>query len=175
MNIIPIALPGRFFSTLPVPIKGFEDGDLTCDYYDPVFSNMQYFWILWALGFLLFLNYKVSRVRKAFNEYSENKYALLLLCLLLIVMFALGMGSQNFRAGQIAIVMVQLVTSNALFWFTMYKPIVGFLFRREAYLFEWRRGLRDENLPSALLYGVPQSSTAAYLSSALSQNSLIKA
>jgi hypothetical protein len=40
MGMLPIFMPGRFFTTLPVPIKGFESGDPACDYFDPIYGNM---------------------------------------------------------------------------------------------------------------------------------------
>jgi hypothetical protein len=159
MGFLPVAFPGKYFSTGPIPIRGFEDGTPTCDYFDPIYSNLLMLWALYGLLLLLFLNFKVSRVRAAFNEYNENKYGLLVLYLVLIVNFILGFGSQNFTWGQILMASNQLMASNSLFWFTMFKPLKGFLFRKKEFLAEW--GLREEKLPEALLYGVNQSSTSA--------------
>jgi hypothetical protein len=70
MGMIPVVFPGKFMSQVPVVIAAQPNGDLACDFFDPLYANS----LLGSSGLLLlvlyFLNYKISTVRKAFNEYK---------------------------------------------------------------------------------------------------------
>ncbi len=69
MGLVPLILPGQFMSVQPVPIAKSLTGEYACDFFNPFYGNGLLLLTLISLCLLIFLNYKVSRVREAFNEY----------------------------------------------------------------------------------------------------------
>lgn len=85
-------------------------------------------------------------IRGAFNEFKENRFALITSTFLFAINVALVSSLKFNGTAKIFQWICNLLSSNTLLWSTLGKPIYGYLFRRESYLAEFKQGLKEEGL-----------------------------
>ncbi|KAI8896874.1 hypothetical protein BC833DRAFT_621747 [Globomyces pollinis-pini] len=154
LGLLPIAKKNYFITNQPVPIQANPSGPPACDFsIHPYYLNMMYGIAGLGIIILTFLNYKVSTVRRAFNEFNENKASLIILTVILLVNVVISAtGFQNLDLGKILVSFTQLIAALCLFWSAMFAPIKGFIVDKDGFYTSWRQGLIDESLPSELQY-----------------------
>lgn len=89
--------------------------------------------------FLFYMNFRLSLIREAFNEYKETMFALIVGTVCFIVDVAVLMTNYTSHPAGFWIIWVcNIVSTNVLIWSVLLKPLYGFIFRREAYLNDWK-------------------------------------
>jgi hypothetical protein len=121
------AYPGVYLTLRPVVIKANPTGDKACDFFNFGYVLSLYGFLLLHLSFLALLNYSISQVRAAFNEYRELKMGLYFTVAntFLSLGLTIGLGLQNFTAGKMFINMSQLLSGLVLIWFPLVPPVMG--------------------------------------------------
>ncbi|KAI8896870.1 hypothetical protein BC833DRAFT_595806 [Globomyces pollinis-pini] len=161
LGILPILRPNYYVTQFPSPIKANPTGPPACDFtIHPYYINVMFSCAGVGLVVLSFLNYKISRVRRAFNEFKEINTALYVLTVILLLNVALNAaGFQNYDAGKGFSLLTQIVACMTMFWSIMFASVRGYLTDKDGYFSQWKQGLKDESLPSALQYGAEGTST----------------
>ncbi|KAJ2806872.1 hypothetical protein H4R20_001515 [Coemansia guatemalensis] len=126
-------------------------------------------WCIWAVYMVMI--WLLRNIRSSFNEFREMAISLLLLitCTLFnqVVLYRFPSLPTSLR-WRLALVTVDQVTANYIWWLIMFKPIFNCIFRHDSYLTEWKDKLTSDGLRSQ--YGMSgsdgdmsmNSSTLAY-------------
>ncbi|KAJ1954007.1 hypothetical protein EC988_002667 [Linderina pennispora] len=118
-----------------------------------VTALMSMMWTIWTVYMVTI--YLLRNVRSSFNEFREMTGSLLILILCTIFnqivlyqvpRFPLSLG------WRIAMITIDQVTGNYIWWMIMGKTIYNCLFRRDEYLMQWRHKMIDDGLRAE--YGV---------------------
>ncbi|KAI8914470.1 hypothetical protein EDD86DRAFT_87423 [Gorgonomyces haynaldii] len=155
LAILPIIWPGKLITVEPVLVPLVY----ACDFNIGYVAAFEV-WLLIHISYLLYLNWKLSQIRKAFNEFRELQialYAFIFLIFLEVVGYVLNF--KDTTHGKIILSLMEAVTAVWLVLVPILPPIYGFIFDKEGYYETWRQGLLDEDLPKALKYD--ESSNAA--------------
>ncbi|KAJ3334632.1 hypothetical protein HDU91_002625 [Kappamyces sp. JEL0680] len=123
--------------------------------------------VLFQIIFVWVLTFRVSRVQlKSFNEFRENVISNGIATVLLFLSFGLVLSGLSFSVAGKCILVFGGTLFGIVSWLgPLISPFFGFCFCREQYLARWKRGLRDESLPSGLRYGVHSESSSSGTSS----------
>ncbi|KAI8914471.1 hypothetical protein EDD86DRAFT_87424 [Gorgonomyces haynaldii] len=145
MGIVAAAMGSDAITPNPV-FKGITK---VCIYnWGPLFAFL-FIWTLLQLVVLAYLNHRLISVKKAFNEYRETRWALLVMSVTVLVIFALKMaGAPKSIAGKVIICFIQMISAISLFWSSFGWTLYGFFFYKDQQLEEWKRSFRDDYLPS---------------------------
>ncbi|KAJ3303983.1 hypothetical protein HDV03_003221 [Kappamyces sp. JEL0829] len=136
---------GRYISPLPYVKAPFPEP--LCKWENDTFLYLCYSSVLIQLVFLYYLNYRLSGIRSAFNEFKETQFALIASTVFFVVDVALVMSSACYYTWGFWLVWIcNIGASNMLIWSVIGKPIYGYFFRYEQYLAEWRKGTKDKSL-----------------------------
>ncbi|KAJ2078803.1 hypothetical protein H4R24_004227 [Coemansia sp. RSA 988] len=126
-------------------------------------------WCIWAVYMVMI--WLLRNIRSSFNEFREMAISLLLLITctvfnqVILYRFPRLPTSLGWR---LALVTVDQITANYIWWLIMFKPIFNCIFRHDSYLVEWKKKLTTDGLRSQ--YGMSgadgdmsmNSSTLAY-------------
>ncbi|KAJ1829184.1 hypothetical protein LPJ56_000570 [Coemansia sp. RSA 2599] len=106
-----------------------------------------FIWMTWM--FVAFINFKIRNIKSSFNESREMAVA----CFILLIVMVFNTLVQfihpyyPFNKGyRISSTVLDHVATNTIWWTIMGSPIINCLFRREKYLDEWTRKLRQDGL-----------------------------
>ncbi|KAJ2784409.1 hypothetical protein H4R18_001119 [Coemansia javaensis] len=110
-------------------------------------------WCIWAI--YMAMVWLLRNVRSSFNEFMEMAISLLLLVVCTIfnqvVLYYMPRLPTSLR-WRLAMVTVDQITANYIWWLIMFKPIVNCIFRHDKYLAEWKHKMALDGLRSQ--YGV---------------------
>ncbi|KAJ3358990.1 hypothetical protein HDU91_005056, partial [Kappamyces sp. JEL0680] len=131
MGLVPFFL--SVLSVYPEPIPDFP-GDPYCNFSDKLYGNGLLFFVFVQLLLLIFVNYKIAHVRKAFNEHRETKTALWTCVFILLLNFVIAqLKAQNYPLGRMAVCLSNLVACNILLWTSLWGPLFGYVSDKAAY------------------------------------------
>ncbi|KAI8914467.1 hypothetical protein EDD86DRAFT_199402 [Gorgonomyces haynaldii] len=165
-----IAPLGSLVSTNPGKIAGLEKP--VCHFVLQPFKFALFGSVALQLLSMLYLNYKLTYIRKAFNEYKENRFAIAVAVFCLFFNLAIqGLGFNGANWARTSIVVSQVLAGNIMVWSSLFKPLRGYFFDYEGHLKYWADGLKMEGLPTPLRYGVSsETSKNSYSMSATSSS-----
>ncbi|KAJ3365890.1 hypothetical protein HDU91_002045 [Kappamyces sp. JEL0680] len=162
LAVLTVLFPGRFTTELPIVVQGVDNNDPFCEFVNAPFKFACYGCGALQLLVLFYYNWRIARIRKAFNEFKENQIALGILTALLLINVGLNVISITASSwGGLAVQLSVLVIALSFLVVSLGQPMAGFLFRRKEYLDEFKRGLRDDSIPTALMYDVAHSSSGS--------------
>ncbi|KAJ1936808.1 hypothetical protein FBU59_004942 [Linderina macrospora] len=118
-----------------------------------VTALMSMMWTIWTVYMITI--YLLRNVRSSFNEFREmtGSLVILILCTIFnqivlyqVPRFPLSLG------WRIAMITIDQVTGNYIWWMIMGRTIYNCMFRRDEYLIQWRHKMIDDGLRAE--YGV---------------------
>lgn len=113
---------------------------------------------------MIALNFMVSGVNKAYNEFQENQVSLIIFILILGINFLLNIADQAVTPiGSFLMIMTTLLVPIILL-FTLFRPIYGFLYDREQCIKEFYAGVEkeiSESSSGAVLWSKKTSSSSS--------------
>ncbi|KAJ3303985.1 hypothetical protein HDV03_003223 [Kappamyces sp. JEL0829] len=143
LGITAIASYGNLISATPLVVP--PSTEPLCKWGSNAFLYLCYSSVLIQLVFLYYLNYRLSGIRSAFNEFKETQVSLIASTVFFVVDVALVMsGACSYDWGNWLVWICNIGASNMLIWSVIGKPIYGYFFRYEQYLAEWRQGTKDK-------------------------------
>ncbi|KAJ3305198.1 hypothetical protein HDV03_001960 [Kappamyces sp. JEL0829] len=151
LALISVAMPDVMLTPQPVIDPYSTDGVPGC-----IVRNLAYLYSLYMvcvgqIVFLLVLAYRVSKIRASFNEFRENLATAVLSVVFLVVSFGFVMTGFNYTTFGKAFLCVLCISWSFLIYAgPIMRPVIGFYFNREAYLVQFKQGLKAENLPTGL-------------------------
>ncbi|KAJ1728406.1 hypothetical protein LPJ61_004048 [Coemansia biformis] len=106
-------------------------------------------WCIWAVYMVMV--WLLRNVRSSFNEFMEMAISLLLLVVCTIfnqvVLNYMPRLPTSLR-WRLALVTVDQITANYIWWLIMFKPIFNCIFRHDKYLAEWKHKMTSDGLRS---------------------------
>jgi hypothetical protein len=162
LGLLAVALPNQILTVTPQIYPGHEEVGPFCYVPFKPYKLIMFGNTFLQLLLVLYLNKKVMDIRPAFNEFKENQLAFWILLTMLSASFGLNFGAHQVWYGKMIISFANLIASNVLVWVILAKPVWGCYRYPKEYLAQWKTGLRDENLPPQLLYGVRMNSILSF-------------
>ncbi|KAJ3317585.1 hypothetical protein HDV06_001376 [Boothiomyces sp. JEL0866] len=163
LALLATAFPNKYEASLPEVTTATIDGVPGCT------VQLNQLWFLYALyGIVLFqlcfvwvLTILVSRVRMGFNEFKENVMINTIATVALFASYGLVITAVSFHNwGKIVLLFLSVLFATVSTIGPLYKVTIGFLKNKEEYLVKWKRGLRDEKLPTGLNYSVGDTTSS---------------
>ncbi|KAJ3325565.1 hypothetical protein HDV06_003335 [Boothiomyces sp. JEL0866] len=162
--ILADIFPNTYVTPTPMVFEGSKDGIPGCVVFP---ESMWYLYALYTVVliqiiYLWVLTFSVSRIRTSFNEFRENLVINIICTVLLFT--SLGMVMLGFSYtiwGKLILLFMGIVYSSASSIGPLISPAIGFIFHRKEYLAKWKKGLKDESLPTDLAYNSSNATTNA--------------
>jgi hypothetical protein len=123
LGIVAAIFPDTFITAYPQDILNLGLG---CHFKDNVYIIFLFLAVGIQVSYCYYLNWKISRIRSAFNEFRENQFALVFSTILFAIdIIVVLVFYENNYLWNIIIWICNLGASNTLLWATLAKPIYG--------------------------------------------------
>ncbi|KAJ3325564.1 hypothetical protein HDV06_003334 [Boothiomyces sp. JEL0866] len=155
LAILAEIFPSTYVTPSPTVMPDSKDGIPGCVVYPSVawYLYALYFAVLLQVIHLWILTFMVARIRASFNEFKENVIINIISTVLLFLSLGLVVvGFNNTPSGKVILLFLGAVFSFSAAIGSLIAPTFGFFFYKDLYLAAWKKGMRDENLPSGLAY-----------------------
>jgi hypothetical protein len=157
VGIVSVVFPDRFGALKAEEVAGLG---LVCNLPFSVYKYLMFGNTFIQILLILYLNKQIMSIRRAFNEFCENMYAFGALFVILCLNLGLHFGLQTTNIGKVFISLSNLIGANTML-FVVLGPLWGCIRYPREYLAQWKAGLRTEQLPTPLLYGIRSDSVVS--------------
>ncbi|KAJ2609255.1 hypothetical protein H4S08_004124 [Coemansia sp. RSA 1365] len=150
-----VLIVGMVSSLLPreATVAYFEGVEFCIGNRNLVTTYCSILWCIWAVYMVMI--WLLRNIRSSFNEFREMAISLVLLiiCTLFnqIILYRFPRFSTSL-GWRLALVSVDQITANYIWWLIMFKPIFNCIFKHDSYLAEWKDKLTADGLRSQ--YGI---------------------
>ena len=144
-----------------IPVRAIPNPTyLDCFFLSGTFKYLLYIALAFQFIFIFWTNYQISSITsKSFNEFKENQRCLTLFVIILIANLILNaLHFWESRPWAFIILFSALLVPIMFIFTSLASPLRGYWMDREGYLREFERGIRSEQLPKDLKYGVASDS-----------------
>lgn len=123
LGMLSVILPDMFITPHPEDILGLGLG---CHFKSYLYIKLLFSAVGLQTCYCFYLNWKVSRIRSAFNEFRENQFALVFSTILFAIdIVVVLVFYQNNYLWNLIVWICNLAASNALLWATLARPVFG--------------------------------------------------